>query len=154
MPLPIREKEPGCYEFPPCFQWDFYARAILNRPEYLEARLNLAGVLQKEGKGDEAMAQYREVLRLKSDHWQASYKLGIELARRGKYSEAEGHFAQVVQLRPDYASGHFNLGVVLAQEKRMEQAIFHFREALRHDLSNQTARQYLEQAQLLNKPVP
>ena len=63
-----------------------------------------------QGKLDEAIAAYREAIRLKPDYAEAHSNLGIALAGQGKLDEAIAEYREAIRLKPDYAAAHNNLG--------------------------------------------
>lgn len=53
------------------------------------------------GKLDEAVAEFRESIRLNSDFAQAHYELGTILEDQGKSEEADAEYAEAKRLKPD-----------------------------------------------------
>jgi Tfp pilus assembly protein PilF len=81
---------------------------------------------------DEAIAEYREAIRLKPDDDDAHSNLGGILCDvRHDYAGAEAEFRAAIQLRPDYAVVHANLGKALRAQGKVDQAIAEYREAVR-----------------------
>src|ERR1019366_4176614 len=82
------------------------------------------------GKVQEAIAHYREALRIRPTATLARFRLGLELAETGQLEEAAGHF--VVLLQQDSHSEMLlnNLGVVLAKQGNYQEALAQFREAI------------------------
>src|SRR2546423_7575091 len=66
---------------------DYYRQALRRRPCYPDASNNLASAFKELGLFDEAIAQFRETLKLQPDHALAYYNLG-KFAAEGRY-----HFA-------------------------------------------------------------
>jgi serine/threonine protein kinase len=90
----------------------FASAAVAIRPRSPGARLYLGNALCAKGQLDEAIAEYREAIRLKEDYAEAHWDLGNALRQKGQFAEAlvhwrRGHelgywipsdkFAQVVQ---------------------------------------------------------
>jgi Flp pilus assembly protein TadD len=94
---------------------------------------NLGVVLARQGRIEEAMAQYAEALRLNPDHAKVHNNLGAVLIKQGKLGEALSELAVAVRLDPGNAEAHNNLGAVLVKQGRVEEAMAHYTEALRHD---------------------
>ena len=67
------------------------------------------------GKLEEAIAEYREALRLKPDYPEAHANLGNALKDQGKLDEAITECREALRLKPDYAEAHYNLGNALSQ---------------------------------------
>lgn len=111
-----------------------FRATVARNPSAWMAHQNLAVTLSRSpGRRDEAMAEYREVLRLKPEHPDAHYGLGVELARRPeRKAEAMAEYERAIELRRIYAEAHNALGVELARlPGRDAEAIAHFETALR-----------------------
>src|SRR5206468_777009 len=67
---------------------------------------NLATVLARQGRSEEAIRHFGESLLLKPDDAEVHNNLGIELARQGKLDEAASHYAAALRLEPDFAAAH------------------------------------------------
>ncbi len=107
-----------------------YERALQVNPDNHMAHFGLGLMLSREGKVDEAIAQYRITLRLRPDDARTHTNLALLLTGLGKLEEAHGHALEAVRLYPGYADAHSNLGVVLAAQGRTEEAIQEYQEAL------------------------
>ena len=95
------------------------------------AHNNLGLALANKGLFDQAVAQYRESLKLKPDYPEAHNNLGITLAQEGLFDEATGQFQQALKLKPGLAEALNNLGLALARQGRLDEAIDQFQEALK-----------------------
>jgi tetratricopeptide (TPR) repeat protein len=111
---------------------------------------NLGVALEEQGKTQEAIAHYLEVLRIKPNSSEGHNNLGNVFFRQGKNQEAIAHYTEALRIKPDYADPHNNLGVALARQEKDEEAIAHYIEALRikpdhadahYNLGNALARQ-------------
>lgn len=101
-----------------------------SRFELSYAHLHLGNILAGQGKLDEAIEHYRQVLQIVPMFVIAHYNLGILLAKQGKLDEAMEHYRQVLQLHPSDAKAHYNLGNALAIRGELEEAMKHYRQAL------------------------
>ena len=63
--------------------------------------MSMAYALQIQERLDEAVAAYREAIRLKPDYAQAHYNLGTALFAQEKFDEADAEFAEAKRLKPD-----------------------------------------------------
>jgi tetratricopeptide (TPR) repeat protein len=79
---------------------------------------------------DEAIAEYREAIRLKKDYAEAHNNLGIALYAKGALDEAIAEYREAIRLKKDLAAAHNNLGSALATKGEIDQAIAEFREAI------------------------
>ncbi|HXN35557.1 MAG TPA: tetratricopeptide repeat protein, partial [Opitutaceae bacterium] len=103
-------------------------------PQNERAHNNLGFVLSTmPGRAEEAIAQYREALRLRPGYFQAHNNLGAALEKiPGRLDEAISHFEEAIRLRPDFADAHYNLGIALERVPgRANDAIAQYEEALR-----------------------
>ena len=101
--------------------------------------LNVGTELQAEGRLDEAVEQYRQVLALTPDDALAHSNLGTALAAQGRLDEAVGHYERALALVPDDADAHSNLGNALLSLGRTDEGIASLRRALDVDPSSAEA---------------
>jgi Flp pilus assembly protein TadD len=87
----------------------------------------------REKRFADAVAVYRQIVRLDPSDPIAYKYLGIALARSGKPDEALKEYAHSLQLDPSNASVHYNIGVLLIEARKEDQAIAHFQQALQLD---------------------
>jgi tetratricopeptide (TPR) repeat protein len=93
----------------------------------------------KQGKVDEAIAEFRQAIRLSKNDASAHHKLGIVLYKQGKLNEAIAEFRLAICINKDFAEPHNNLGCVLLAKGRLDEAIAAFHEAIRLDKDNAEA---------------
>ena len=105
--------------------------ALVLKPDYPEAHVNLATIYRRQGQAAESEKEYRVALELQPENVEALSGYGALLLSQGRASEALRQFSAVVQIRPAYADGHFNLGRLLAAMGRMDDAMREFSEAIR-----------------------
>jgi hypothetical protein len=72
---------------------------------------------------DEAIAAYREAIRLKKDDAMAHYNLGIVLRAKGQLDEAIAAYREAIRLKKEYAEAHCNLGHVLRDQGHFGEAL-------------------------------
>ena len=92
--------------------------------------LNVGTELQAQGRLDEAVEQYRQVLALTPDDALAHSNLGTALAAQGRLDEAVGHYGRALALAPDDADAHSNLGNALLALDRAAEGVASLRRAL------------------------
>ncbi len=92
--------------------------------------LNVGTELQAEGRLDEAVEQYRQVLALTPDDALAHSNLGTALAAQGRLDEAVGHYERALALAPGDADTHSNLGNALLSLGRAAEGVESLRRAL------------------------
>jgi Flp pilus assembly protein TadD len=91
---------------------------------------NLGFAYGRLGRHHEAIAAYRESLRLK-ENASTCFLLGLEYDALGRYREAIEAYRQGLRLEPDEAEAWFFLGVAYGELGRNREAIGAYREALR-----------------------
>ncbi len=67
------------------------------------AHYNLGNTLDKQGKLDEAIAEYRKALKINPDYAEAHNNLGYVLMTKGEVEKGMKEFQEVERLRPDLA---------------------------------------------------
>jgi tetratricopeptide (TPR) repeat protein len=80
----------------------------------------------KDGKIDEAVSTYRQVLGLRPDYADAHYNLGNALREQGALADALAHYGRTLVLEPNYAEARFaqvmaQLPVLYADEAEIAQ---------------------------------
>jgi Tfp pilus assembly protein PilF/uncharacterized membrane protein YhaH (DUF805 family) len=108
-----------------------FRHAILVTKDNYGAYHNLGMALDRQGRVDEAISQYRAALRAKGDYALAYNNLGVDLARQGRLDEAMNQFLAALKITPRYADPHNNIGTTLEKQGRFDEALEQFREALR-----------------------
>jgi tetratricopeptide (TPR) repeat protein len=75
------------------------------------AHYNLGNLFIAEQKTEEAIAQYREAIRIKPDFVDVYNNWGIALLKEGKNKEAITRFRKALELKPGYADAQNNLKI-------------------------------------------
>jgi tetratricopeptide (TPR) repeat protein len=89
-----------------------------------------ADIQMSEGRIDDAIASYRNVLRKAPDHIAAGNKLGFALMQAGRLDEAHAALRRALDVDSNDATTHNNLGLVLMQFGRAADAIVSFKRAV------------------------
>ena len=85
----------------------------------------------RQGEADNAIAEYKEALKINPNNVQAHLKMGFLLYNvKGKPEEGMAHLTRVLELDPDNAFAHHDLGMALLPQKKFDQAVKHFSQAL------------------------
>jgi predicted O-linked N-acetylglucosamine transferase (SPINDLY family) len=92
---------------------------------------NLGAALKELGKLGEAVAAYRQAIRLKPDLAEAHSNLGVALFDQAKIEEAVAAYRQAIRIKPDYAEAHYNLGNALTDQYKLDEAVAAHRQAIR-----------------------
>jgi hypothetical protein len=118
-----------------CSYWKnsitLYERALKVTENNDLAHYNLGNALKDQGKMEEALAEYREAVRIRPSSVDAQNNIGIILEMYfKKYDEAIYYYRQALRFTPNNPGIHFNLGIALAKKNELNEAIEHFRQAI------------------------
>jgi protein O-mannosyl-transferase len=95
------------------------------------AHSNLGVELARQGRFNDAIAQYQAALKIMPDDAESHSNLGNALAARERLDEAIEQYEEAVRIKPGYAAAHSNLGVALAKRGMLDQAVTHYEKALK-----------------------
>ena len=96
---------------------------------HIDARFNLANLLVRRKQFDDAISEFRHVLRQKPDFAAAHCNLGAVLFDLSAFEECERCYREALRLNPRFAEAHANLGGLLVRLGRLDEAEHHLREA-------------------------
>jgi protein O-mannosyl-transferase len=103
------------------------------------AHYNVAALLVRKGRVDEAIPHYEKALNIRSDNRETHYHLspallhtalGNALAEKGRLDDAQAHYRKAIELRDDFADAHSNLAALLARKGETAEAIVHYEKTL------------------------
>ena len=103
---------------------------VAGNPEAWIAHFNLADILVRQGRLDEAAVHYRDQLRLVPESEEAWGNLANVMIMEGKLNEAVKELEELVRINPDSVEGHGNLATALLQRGRVDEAITHAQQAV------------------------
>jgi Flp pilus assembly protein TadD len=120
------------------------------RPDYTDARFNLANALGMQGKLLDSALQFRRVVAenpadqaAKNLLSQVLQALGDASASGGNVDQAIAYYVEVVQIEPKNADLRNLLGMLFARSGKNELAMEQFQEALKIDALHQDAQKNL-----------
>ena len=111
-------------------QISIWADTVAKRPQNAGAHYNLGLASAQEGRIEQAMTEFEQALRLKSNYADAYWNLGVSLEKVGRAQEAMGRYEQALRVKPNWAEGHYYVGMALTRLGRMSEAIAHYEQAL------------------------
>lgn len=106
-----------------------YQASLSTDPLFRPARLGLARLFIKAGRGDDAVDQAQILLRQDSGDAEAFNVLGAARRLQQRTGEAETAFRAAIAISPTYAVARHNLGALLAQASRSEEALLELEKA-------------------------
>ena len=102
----------------------------------MEARVSLAGIVQKSSKPDdleEAIRLYRDILDINPDNNAARLNLANLYSERNRWPDAEEQYQEVLKREPKNASAQVGLGVLQRKRGRNPRAEEYYLAALESD---------------------
>ncbi|MFN8553827.1 MAG: tetratricopeptide repeat protein [Candidatus Obscuribacterales bacterium] len=100
------------------------------------AQMRKAESLYGRGKVKEAIAEFREAIRLEPNNAKAHQRLGAALAANEDYETAILEEQQAIKLDPKYFLPHVVLGQIYANQSKIDLALKEFREGYHHTETN------------------
>jgi tetratricopeptide (TPR) repeat protein len=94
---------------------------------------SLGTTLARQGKLDEATAEFRQALELDPAYAPAHANLGSALALRGESKEAAYHYLRAIELDSSFALPHFKLANLLLKAGKIDEAVAHFERVIALD---------------------
>ncbi|HEX5128846.1 MAG TPA: tetratricopeptide repeat protein, partial [Usitatibacter sp.] len=110
-----------------------YRRALQYQPEFVEARANLAYLLEHAGKIDEAAECYRRALVLAPNEWTALNRLGYCERLMGQPNSSLQTLEKALAINPRSAPTLNEVALTLLQLERPDEAVAKLREAVAVD---------------------
>ena len=92
---------------------------------------NLANILARQGRLDDAIRHYRAALRIKPDFAVALNNLGTTLDRNHDRAGALLCYRKAIRYQPTYPDPHYNLGLALKADGDLDAAIAAYQEVIR-----------------------
>jgi tetratricopeptide (TPR) repeat protein len=84
-----------------------------------------------KGQLDDAIAEYREAIRLNKDYAEPHNSLGNALRDKGRLDDAIAEYHEALRLKKDYAEAHSNLGITLRDKGLLDEAMTECRKSIR-----------------------
>ena len=110
-------------------QLDFYQERVNNNPQSLEDRIILGYTHYLLGNNNQAVNEFKHVLEIDDNYFDAYYNLGLVYFEEEKYYDALSMFNKTVQIAPRDFKGHLQMGIVQRHLNMYEQAIESLSEA-------------------------
>jgi tetratricopeptide (TPR) repeat protein len=107
-----------------------WERAIAVTENNYDAHNMLGRAWFAQGRVDDAIREFQEVVRLNPGFAEAHNVLGRSFATQGRVDEAMACYQKALEIRPNYVAAHNNLSVLLAKMGRVDEAIVQYRRAL------------------------
>jgi tetratricopeptide (TPR) repeat protein len=92
---------------------------------------NLGNALRQQRQPNEAVAAYRDAIRIEPDYAEAHFGLGNVLVDLRRLDEAASAYRKAIRIKADYVEALFGLGNVLIELGRLDEAAAAYRNAIR-----------------------
>jgi len=124
--------------------FSFWQKAATNSPHSSLAKLNYGVRLAEQGKLQEALAVYKEGVRINPVEPKLHNNIAIIYARTGNRELAESEFRKEIELHPDYSDAYYNLGVLYGEMGNRVRMLEMWRKTLEIDSHHERARASLD----------
>lgn len=98
-----------------------YREALVHKPDFLEAHVDLAGVLWRLADYEGALVHARRAVEIDPNHPYAVRILGTALLHLNQLDEAEQHLRRALQLKPDFPIAIVDLALLLLLAGKFEE---------------------------------
>ena len=130
-----------------------YRHALERDDSYLPAMLNLARLLDGQGRSAEAAPLHQRLARLEAEPPFKHFDLGRAAAQAGDFRSAREHILREMRRDPDYHEFHFWLAVALYGLGEVEQARAHLTTAMKNSTTRREQSLYASKLQRLAPAV-
>jgi protein O-GlcNAc transferase len=113
-----------------------YERVLSSSPELPGALWNLALVLEREGKAEEAEGYFEKLVAVSPNFEDAAFRLGFLQLQRAEYASAVDSFETCLKKRKDWLEALLNLGLACWKFEDLDAAAETFGRALALDPKN------------------
>jgi len=91
--------------------------------------LRLGVILDRQDRGEEAIAEYRKAIEINPKHAVARNSLGVALAKQGQLPEAIDQWKEALTINAEYADALTNLGLAFLQQGNKEEGVANLKKA-------------------------
>jgi len=122
-------------------------------PQDVDALYHLADLYDRNGHYEEAIENYKKVVKLRPDMGYAYFKMGTAYNRLDRAEEAIAAFKKAIRYLPDYAVIYNNMGIAYGRLNRVDDEIDALKKAIRLRPRYASARYNLGKAYLKKKDI-
>tara|TARA_Y100001968_G_scaffold4538_1_gene4045 strand:- start:16379 stop:18823 length:2445 start_codon:yes stop_codon:yes gene_type:complete len=105
-------------------------KAIVLKPDFIEAYSNLSNLLKDLGRYKEAESEARKAIQINPYYFNAHLNLGVILKDLGRFEEAELATREAIKLNPKSPAAYGNMGVILNYLGKFKEAEKSYRKAI------------------------
>lgn len=114
----------------------FYSRAIEKDSQLVNARVNLASILNQLGKNDEALYQLNVSAKIQPESDHIHFTMGLLYAEMKELEKAEKSLKKASEINPNNVRALYNYGLLLANRQKVAEAEAIYKKALKADPTN------------------
>lgn len=128
-------------------------KRLEKNPDDIDALYHLADLYDRNGMYEDAIDNYKRVVKIKPDMGYAYFKMGTAYSRLDKPEEALGAFKKAIKYMPDYAVAYNNMGIAYGKLNRVDEEIAALKKAIKLRPRYVSARYNLGKAYLKKKNI-
>lgn len=110
-----------------------FSHALSVTPDNFLSRDNLGTALDKLGRSEEAVENFKRSAQLEPRAPYSFNNLGWHYERAGDLAKAMEYYQTTLRIQPNFFLGHYNVARLLTTQGRLEEATQHYQECLRLD---------------------
>jgi tetratricopeptide (TPR) repeat protein len=118
-----------------------FQRALEQKPDYVNAMVQEALLLEKEGKASEAITKLETLFPTYYLNTELLFQLGRLYFNAGQADKAVIQFQNVILLSPNHSNAHYSLAIVYASQGKKDLAIQEFEKVLELNPGNEDVAQ-------------
>ena len=108
----------------------YYTASLEQKPDLLEAYVNLGIVYNDIDEIDKAFENYNKAIQLDPNYMDAYNNRGVAYLRKGDFDNAIQDYSTVIQLNPNYTVAYYNRGNAYLHKNESERAIADYTQAI------------------------
>ncbi|MGA9380199.1 MAG: tetratricopeptide repeat protein [Phormidium sp.] len=106
-----------------------FRELITSFPKEPTPYLRLGIILERQGRGEEAIAEYRKAIEINPKHAVARNSLGVALAKQGQLPEAIDQWKEALTINAEYPDALTNLGLAFLQQGNKDEGVANLKKA-------------------------
>lgn len=108
---------------PPAEATTLFRQALILKPDYADAHINLGAILRSQNRLDDATAHYQQALSYEPNRPEVLFSLATLFHGQGKLDEAVACYHRTLACKPDHGEALNNLALALHTQGKLAEAI-------------------------------
>jgi tetratricopeptide (TPR) repeat protein len=117
-----------------------WSKTLQTTPNSAVAHGNLGRAYIDQGLLEEAIHEFKAVLKIRPRSYKAHYNLGVAYEKKRLFQEAILQYEITINLKPDYADAHYMLGNIYKQQGLLDKALIAYQNVIDIDPEDIEAR--------------